>query len=510
MAASTSNSTSTSIVIGAGFAGIAAATALAAQGHRVTVVERHTMAGGRARVFEAEGFVFDMGPSWYWMPDVFEAYFKRFGSDVRKELDLVRLDPSYRVWFEDGPMDIPAGVDALAEVFEKLEQGAGQRLKDFMEEARTKYEIGMGRFVQKPAHSVLEFADFATLRDATRLTLFRSFSRHARSYFSHPKILSIIEFPVLFLGAAPERTPALYSLMNYADTALGTWYPQGGMHRIVEAMVRVARAHGVEFRFSADVAEVHESGGRVAGVRLKDGSLLEASTVIAAADYHHVEQHLLPARWRRYSAKYWESRTMSPSSLLFYLGLDCKVPELEHHNLFFDTPFGPHAETIYTTKTWPDNPLFYVSAPSRTDPTVAPAHGENLFLLIPLAPGLTEQEDTRQRYLEVMLERIRKHTGRDLAPHIVYQRSYAHRDFEADYRAFKGNAYGLANTLRQTAFLKPKLKSRLPGLYFAGQLTTPGPGVPPSLISGEVAAAEAHAYLNAHPGAREPQPPLAG
>jgi len=495
---------SSTLVIGAGFAGIAAATALAARGHRVTVLERHGMAGGRARVFEAEGFTFDMGPSWYWMPDVFEAYFKQFGSDVQRELNLVRLDPSYRVYFADGPLDIPAGLEPLAEVFESLEPGAGNRLKAFMEEARTKYEIGMGRFVQKPAHSVLEFADLQTLKDATRLTLLRSFSAHARSYFSHPKILSIIEFPVLFLGAAPERTPALYSLMNYADTVLGTWYPMGGMHRIVEAMVRVAESHGVTFEYHADVAEIEETGGRVSGVRLRNGMSREASTVIAAADYHHVEQHLLPQRWRRYDAKYWESRTMSPSSLLFYLGLDCRVPELQHHNLFFDTPFGPHAETIYTSKTWPENPLFYCSAPSRTDPSVAPEYGENLFLLVPLAPGLVEESDTRERYLEMMLERIQQHTGRDLRPHIVYQRGYAHRDFEADYRAFKGNAYGLANTLRQTAFLKPKLRSKLPGLFFAGQLTTPGPGVPPSLISGEVAAAEAHAYLSTPAARREP------
>lgn len=484
------------LVIGAGFAGIAAATRLAHDGHPVRVLETHSTVGGRARKFEVDGFVFDMGPSWYWMPDVFEQYFADFGADVAKELDLVRLDPSYTVWFEDGAMPIPAGLDALAVEFERLEVGAGQKLHEFMAEAEVKYRIGMNKFVNRPAHNALEFAEWQTLVDATRLSLFTSFSEFARKHFTHPKILQIMEFPVLFLGAKPEDTPALYSLMNYADTVLGTWYPMGGMNEIVQAMVRVAQRQGVVFQCNAEVAEILEEGGRAAGVRLVDGTRMDASAVIATGDYHHMEQRLLPRKWRRYDEAYWENRTMSPSSLLFYVGLDTRVPELTHHNLFFDTPFGPHSETIYDHKTWPDNPLFYVCAPSITDPSVAPEGCENLFFLIPLAPGLEESGDERDRYLEEMLARIEQHTGRDLRPHITYCRSFAHSEFMSEYHSYKGNAYGLANTLRQTAFWKPKMRSKLPGLHFAGQLTTPGPGVPPSLISGQVAAQETAKYLH--------------
>ena len=300
---------------------------------------------------------------------------------------------------------------------------------------------------------------------------------------------------MLFLGAKPEKTPALYSLMNYADTVLGTWYPMGGMHEIVRAMVRVAEKKGVRFHYNCDVKQITDDGQRVTGVELQNGTQWAAPTVVAGADYHHVEQHLLPAQWRRYDAAYWDSRVMSPSSLLFYVGVNTRVPKLQHHNLFFDTPFGPHAETIYDTQTWPDNPLFYVSAPSKTDNGIAPEGSENMFFLIPLAPGLKDEPGLRDRYFDEMCDRLEQHVGIDIRPHIVYKRSFAHEEFQEDYRAFKGNAYGLANTLRQTAFWKPKMKSKLPGLFFTGQLTTPGPGVPPSLISGEVVGKEAHNYL---------------
>lgn len=385
--------TSEALVIGAGFAGIAAATQLAELGHQVDLLERHDHAGGRARVFEAEGFTFDMGPSWYWMPDVFESYFKKFGSDVQKELNLIRLDPSYTVWFEDGPVNISADLETLKATFDSMEAGAGARLQSFLDEAEIKYEIGMNNFVRKPAHNVMEFATWETLQQSTKLTLLKSFSAHARSFFTDKRLLQIIEFPVLFLGAKPEKTPALYSLMNYADTVLGTWYPMGGMHEIVRAMVRVAEKKGVRFHYNADVKCITDDGSKTTGAELQDGTRWNASTVVAGADYHHVEQHLLPAQWRRYDAQYWDSRVMSPSSLLFYVGVNTRVPKLQHHNLFFDTPFGPHAETIYDTQTWPDDPLFYISAPTKTDNGIAPEGCENMFFLIPWRPVSTINPD---------------------------------------------------------------------------------------------------------------------
>ncbi len=482
-------------VIGSGFAGLAAATTLADQGYRVTVFEKNDMAGGRARVFKADGFTFDMGPSWYWMPDVFDQYFERFGKKVSDYYTLKRLDPSYRVYFDDGPVDIPADYAALRALFEQLEPGSATHLDTFMNEAETKYSIGMSKFVFKPSHSVMEFAEWQTVKDATKLHLFTSFSNYIRKYFSNPKLLQLLEFPVLFLGAKPENTPALYSLMNYADTKLGTWYPMGGMHEIVKAMVALAEEKGVEMHLSTPVTGVQYSGDRVTAVNTPSGDV-NCDAVIGAADYNHIDQHILPKEKRNYTPEYWEKRTMSPSSLLYYVGLNRELPELQHHNLFFDADFGLHATEIYDTGEWPKNPLFYVSCPGKTDPSVVPAGSENVFILIPIAPGIEENANTRDHYFNVVADRLVKHISVDIREHIVYKRSYAHKEFQSDYHAFKGNAYGLANTLRQTAFLKPKLKSKkFSNFYFAGQLTTPGPGVPPSLISGQVAADEVNKVL---------------
>ncbi len=479
------------IVIGAGFAGLSAASSLAQAGWQVTLLEKNNGPGGRARVFEAEGFTFDMGPSWYWMPDVFDQYFAKYGKQVADYYELVRLDPSYQVIFEgDDAVDIPASMAELRQLFERLEPGSAARLDEFLAQAAYKYEVGINKFVHLPSRSVLEFVDWEIVKGAVRLDLLQSMAKHARKFFSHPKLLKLIEFPVLFLGATPENTPALYSLMNYADLALGTWYPRGGMHQIVRGMVAVAQELGVRIEYNQEVREIVVENGRSTGVRTATG-FWPAEAVVAGADYHHIEQQVLKPEHRHYSPAYWDSRTMAPSSLLFYLGVNRRLDRLRHHNLFFDEDFSQHAHEIYEAPQWPSRPLFYASVPSQTDPTVAPAGCENLFLLIPVAPDLADPEATREKYYNLLMDRLEKHCGHPIREHVVYKRSYAHRDFVADYHSFKGNAYGLANTLQQTAILKPTLKSKkISNLYFTGQLTVPGPGVPPSLISGQVVAKE--------------------
>jgi phytoene desaturase len=481
----------TVLVIGAGFAGISAATTLASQGYQVTVLEKNSTPGGRARAFSAEGFTFDMGPSWYWMPDVFEQYFQRFGKSVADYYQLQRLDPSYTVHFgKNDALAIPAAFPDLIRLFESLEAGSGHALETFMEQAAYKYQVGMKQLVYKPGRSLKEFASPALLRDVLRMDVFMSFHKHVRKYFSNPKILQLVEFPVLFLGAIPQNTPALYSLMNYADMMLGTWYPMGGMHEIVKGMVKLAEEQGVRFLYNQNVRRVKIEGKKVRQVDTATGSF-PADVVVAGADYHHIEQQILPPAYRSYSEKYWQKRTMAPSSLLFYLGINKKLKGLTHHNLFFDRDFMPHAKEIYEQPQWPADPLFYISAPSQTDPSVAPGGCENLFLLMPVAPDLEDTEAVREQYYQLLMDRLEALTGQEIRSHVVFKRSYAHQNFVEDYNAFKGNAYGLANTLQQTALLKPSLKSsKLNNLYFTGQLTVPGPGVPPSLISGQVVAAE--------------------
>ena len=477
------------IVIGSGFSGLAAATSLAQRGYDVTVLEKNESPGGRARKFDAEGFLFDMGPSWYWMPDVFESYFARFGKKPSDYYQLVRLDPSYRIYFgKNDIMNVPAGVEELCQMFEHYEQGSSPNLRKFLAEARYKYEVGMGEFVQKPSLSILEFADLRILKSLFRLQMFSSLSDHVGGLFKNRQLIQLLEFPVLFLGATPEKTPALYSMMNYADLELGTWYPLGGMTRIIEGMASLALDMGVKIETGQEVRQIHVSGGRATKVETRQGTFA-ADVVVGSADYHHVEQHLLEKKYRQYSEKYWNTRVMAPSSLLFYLGINKRLKNLLHHNLFFDRDFRQHAVEIYEQPSWPSDPLFYVCAPSVTDSSVAPEGCENLFVLIPLAPGLEDNPEMREKYYQVVMDRLEDLTGQEVRSHVVYKRSYAHKDFMSDYHAFRGNAYGLANTLLQTAFLKPRIKSSKVGnLYYTGQLTAPGPGVPPSLISGQMVA----------------------
>jgi len=469
---------------------MAAATSLAAEGHKVTILEKNSTPGGRARRFSDQGFTFDMGPSWYWMPQVFEDYFQRFGKKVSDFYKLHRLDPSYRVYFGlDDYVDIPAEKKALLDLFESIEKGSAKKLERFLEEAAYKYKVGMDEFVWKPSHSIVEYIDLRILLSGIKLQMFSSISKQIRSMFKHEKLIKILEFPVLFLGAKPQKTPALYSLMNYADLELGTWYPEGGMFQIVEAMVTTAEEQGVEFIYNSPVTGIKKEGKTVKSVQVGDISY-NADYVISSADYEFTDRVILKEK-ANYNADYWEKRDMAPSSLLFYLGLKKKLPELEHHNLFFDEDFEQHADDIYEEPRFPEKPLMYVSVVSKTDPGSAPQGCENLFVLIPLAPGLEDTEEQRNYYFDFILKKLERYLRTDVKNYIIYKRSYAHREFVSDYNAFKGNAYGLANTLRQTAILKPKLKNKkLNNFYYTGQLTTPGPGVPPSLISGQVVAKE--------------------
>jgi phytoene desaturase len=481
------------IVIGSGFSGLSAATHLSHFGYNVTILEKNNQAGGRARVFSKDGFVFDMGPSWYWMPDVFEDYFGFFGKKPSDYYELVRLDPSYSVWFGEGEserLNIPASMTEFEAMCENLQPGSSKGLREFLDQASYKYKVGIHDLVHRPGRSLTEYIDPKLWLDVLRLDVFTSMSKHVGRYFKHPKLVSLMEFPVLFLGATAQKIPALYSLMNYADIALGTWYPKGGMHKIVEGMVSLAEEKGVEIRLGEEVKSFTYKAGKIVGVVTNTGTYA-ADIIINSADYHHIDSKVLDEEYRNYSKEYWDKRVMAPSSLLYYVGLDKKLSNVLHHNLFFDEDLNDHAREIYEQPKWPTKPLFYASVPSITDSSVAPSGKENLFFLIPTAPGLSNNEEVQERYFELIVSRFEKLTGNSIKDSIVYKRAYGYSNFVQDYHAFKGNAYGLANTLTQTAILKPSLKSKkLKNLYHTGQLTVPGPGVPPSLISGRVVAKE--------------------
>lgn len=475
-------------IIGSGFAGLSAAAYMAKEGHQVTVIEKNEQAGGRARSFESAGFTFDMGPSWYWMPDIFESFFKDFGKQPNDFYQLIRLDPSYQVLWEDLQLPLPANFTELKTVFESLEKGAGNQLELFLKEAAYKYEVGIHKFVEKPGLSITEFITLDVAKSVFKIDLLTSIHTHVRKYFSNPKLIQIAEFPILFLGALPKNTPALYSLMNYADMKLGTWYPMGGMTELVKGMQQLAMNLGVQFKFNESVLSFEYQNKSICKV-ITDKNTYPTDAVIAACDYHHLETAVLAPTYRNYTDDYWEKRKMAPSSILIYLGINKKLKNILHHNLLFDAPFDQHAQELYTQPQWPSDPLMYVNCTSASDPSVAPEGNENLMVLIPTAPGLIDTEEIKEAYFKKAMAKLEKHFGEDIESHIVYKRIYAAKNFIADYHAFKGNAYGLANTLDQTAILKPSIKNKhLHNLIYAGQLTVPGPGVPPAIISGKLAA----------------------
>lgn len=485
------------IVIGAGFSGLSATAYLSAAGHNVHVYEKNSTPGGRARQFKTKnGYAFDMGPSWYWMPDVFEQFFNDFEKKVSDFYQLSLLDPSFRIIFEkDENLDIPKNFSELCVLFESLEKGSSVQLKKFMKEAQFKYELGMKKMTHKPGISIREFADFELLKNTFRLQVFSSFSKHVRNHFSNPKLIALMEFPVLFLGAMPQEMPAMYSLMNYAGLKLGTWYPQGGFGKVVEAMVEIAKSKNVAFHFDSPVEKINMKGKKATGI-VVNGKEIPCDAVIASADYHHVEKNLLPKPYRNYTENYWKKKTFAPSCLIFYIGVSKKIKNIQHHNLFFEEDLLQHSKEIYKNPQWPSKPLFYVCCPSKTDKSVAPKGHENLFLLMPLAPDLEDTESQREKYFEIMIRRLQQQLGEKITENIDYKKSYCVKDFVSDYHSYKGNAYGLANTLRQTAVLKPSIRNKkIKNLFYTGQLTVPGPGVPPSLISGKVVAEQLLNYI---------------
>ena len=473
-------------IIGSGFSSLAASCYLAKAGHQVAVFEKNSSLGGRARQLKKDGFTFDIGPTWYWMPDVFERFFADFNKKPSDYYSLEKLDPAYQVYFgKDQSIIIPGDLEAIYRNFEKEEAGSAKKLEKFISRARDNYEIAIKDLVYRPGVSPLELVTPATTKRLGRF--FTNISSDVRKEFTSTKLRQILEFPVLFLGAKPSDTPAFYSFMNYADFGLGTWHPKGGMYRVIEAIVELAESLGVVFHTNSPVERIIKVKGKAKGL-VVNGREFNSDVVLTGADYHHSEQ-LLPKEFRQYSETYWDKKTFAPSSLLFYVGFNKELQNVSHHTLFFDSSFEEHARDIYDVPEWPENPLFYASFPSKTDETCAPEGKEAGIFLIPLAPGLEDTPEIREHYFQLIMDRFEKLTRQKTRENIIFKESFCVNDFKEAYNSYKGNAYGMANTLFQTAFLRPKIKSKkVEQLYFTGQLTVPGPGVPPSLISGKLAA----------------------
>lgn len=473
-------------VIGSGFSSLASACYLAKAGYQVDVFEKNDSVGGRARQLRSKGFTFDIGPTWYWMPDVFETFFSDFNKKPSDYYQLEKLSPAYKVYFGvDDSIDIADNFEEIAKTFENIEKGSYNKLSDFIYEAKNNYEIAIKDLVYRPGDSIFELITWQTIKKVSQF--FSTISRKVKSKFKNSRLQQILEFPVLFLGAKPTNTPLFYNFMNYADFGLGTWHPRGGMYKVVEAMEALAIELGVTFHVNATVGKINTLKNKAKSI-VVNGKEIQCDIVLSGADYHFTET-LLQQKHRQYSEKYWSKKTFAPSSLLFFVGFDKKLENVYHHTLFFDSEFELHAQEIYDSKVWPQNPLFYASFPSKTDASFAPKDCETATFLIPLAINLEDTEQIRETYFQKIIERFERITNQSVKEHIIFKSSYCVNDFKKDYNSYGGNAYGLANILTQTAFLRPKIKSKkISNLYFTGQLTVPGPGVPPSLISGKIAS----------------------
>ncbi len=471
------------VIIGSGFSSLSASCYLAKWGYNVSIYEKNKSVGGRASQMTKEGFTFDLGPSWYWMPDIFDKFFSDFGKKTSDYYTLHKLNPAYKIFFEDETITIGDTMDKICTEFERIEKGSSVHLRKFISNAQENYDIAINKVVLKPGLSPFELVTKDTITKVDQF--FKTISGEVRKKFKNPKLISTLEFPVLFLGAKPSNTPSFYSFMNFADFGLGTWHPEGGMYEIIKAMHSLAEELGVDFNLNHPVEKIRVDNGKAIGITV-NGVDIDADFVLSGADYHHSET-LLDKKYRQYSENYWDKRTFAPSSLLFYVGFNKKLKNVEHHNLFFDTDFEQHTYDIYDKPKWPKEPLFYANFPSITDSTMAPPNSETGFFLIPIAPGLEDTPELRKQYFDLIMDRLETRTGQKVNDGILFYESCCVNDFIEKYNSYKGNAYGMANTLTQTAFLRPKLKSKkVENLYFTGQLTVPGPGVPPSLISGKL------------------------
>lgn len=473
-------------IIGSGFSSLAAACYLAKEGNKVTVFEKNKTLGGRARQFSEKGFTFDMGPSWYWMPDVFESFFGDFEKKPSDYYSLEKLSPGYRVFFENNEhFDVSDDLNTIISDFEKIEKGSGKQLEKFISEAKSNYEIAIKNLVYRPGETIFELI---TPQTALKLDqFFSNIKRDVRKKIKNKNLQQILEFPVLFLGAKPSDTPSFYNFMNYADFGLGTWQPKNGFFDVIEAMIKLGTELGVTYQTNTNIEKIIVENNKAIGIKINN-EILKADVVLSGADYHHTET-LLPQESRQYSEAYWDKKIFAPSSLLFYIGFDKKLENVCHHNLFFDSDFEKHAIDIYDNPKWPEEPLFYANFTSITNTHTAPEGCENGFFLVPIAPDLEDTEELREKYFEKIISRFEKITKQDIRKNIIFKKSFCVNDFKSEYNSYKGNAYGMANTLLQTAVLRPKLRSKkVKNLYFTGQLTVPGPGVPPALISGKLVA----------------------
>ncbi|NTV31215.1 phytoene desaturase [candidate division WWE3 bacterium] len=475
------------IIVGAGFGGLSAAASLSRDGFDVTVIEKNDQVGGRAGILKIDGYSFDMGPSWYLMPEVFEHFFSRFNKKPTDFYKLVKLDPSYRAFFgDDDSIDVSPDIGKNLEIFKKYEKDGDIKLKKYLADAEYKYNVALNTFLYRDYRYLSDLFDKRLILEGTKLRLFENLDRFTKRFIENEKLRQLLQYSIVFLGGAPKNTPALYSLISHVDFTQGVYYPMGGYGAVVKGIQNLAESFGTKFILNEPVTSIIIKDKNAVGVKTKNNEY-HGDIIVMNADYHHAETKLLPPEYQTYPESYWQKRTVAPSAFILYLGLNKKIPGLEHHNIFIDRDWIKHFDAIFENPSWPTSPSYYVSVPSKTDPSVAPADGENVFILVPVASGLTDTPEIRQSFRKQILDHLEQKLQTTIRDAIVVEQSFAHNDYISYYNAFKGTALGISHTMFQTAVFRPHHQSHKVGnLFYTGQYTHPGIGVPITLISSEI------------------------
>ena len=472
------------VIIGGGFGGLSAACFLADKGYEVELIEKNEEVGGRASVLEEDGYRFDMGPSWYLMPDIFNRFFEKMDAKPEDYYKLNRLDPNYRIFFKDGDlMDVPADPEEAGELFETYEDGAKEQFRRYLEKSEETYDIGMNEFVLKDRNNFSDYFSLDVLRNARGISLIKKMQDHVEQYFENDKLQQVMQYTLVFLGGSPNNTPALYNLMSHVDFNMGVYYPEGGIYSVIEGMQDLAEEKGAKITTGEEVREINRDEKPYVVTENRE---IECNAVVSNADYAFTETELLPDEYTTYDRDYWESRTYAPSAFLIYLGVDGELENLDHHNLVLPEEWDDHFEKIFDNPDLPENPAYYICNPSETDDTVAPEGKSAIFVLVPIAAEMELDEDERKEFRDLVINDIEDNTGISLDEKIEYEKLFAGEEFKEKYNSFNGTALGIAHTLRQTSVFRPKQRSKkMEGLYYTGQYTNPGIGMPMCLISGE-------------------------
>ncbi len=479
------------IIIGSGIGGLGSAALLSKSGFQVTVIEKNKTLGGRANIFEAEGYTFDMGPSWYLMPDVFEHYFELLGEKVSDHLDLVKLSPSYRVFFANDKelpiVDIHSDLEKDLPLFEKLEPGITPKIKEYLKRSGEQYVMAKETFMYRNLGSSLDFLSWKVIKKGIELNPFQTMQSYLNKWFKSDRLKKILEYTLVFLGSDPAKTPAMYNIMNAIDFNMGVYYPKGGIYEIVKALIRINDKHGTKFMTEAPISGIIVENKQAVGVKLENGNKIEADIIISNADLWFTETQLLNRKYQTYPESYWEKSILSPSAFIMYLGLDRKLDILSHHNLRFGEDWKQNFKQLFDTPQLPEDPSYYICKPTETDSDLSPPETDNLFVLVPIPPGLNLSDSDMTNYRQKILNLMKGDLNLPkIEDYIVYERSYWSDDFKRDYNAYKGTALGLAHTLKQTIRRPLNKSKKVKNLYYVGAGTSPGIGMPICLISAEL------------------------